>query len=577
MSNNTFATTESTTAVKIAVSYLRVSTKEQAERDGEPDGYSIPAQRDANQRKAISMSAVVQMEFVDRGASARSADRPQLQEMLRYLENNHVDYVIVHKVDRLARNRADDVEISLAIKKAGAELVSATENIDETPSGMLLHDIMSSIGAFYSRNLAVEVLKGMDQKAKTGGTPGMAPIGYLNIPKLNANGSQVRTVEVDPVRGPLIAWAFQAYATGNWTVTALAEELSTRGLTTRPNSRTPGRPVSRSSVHQFLINPYYKGIVTYRKATYDGRHEPLTDAVTWARVQEILRDHAVGEKQREHPHYLKSSVYCWSCGSRLVVTMAKNRHGTVYPYFMCVGRHQKRNACQQKAKLIPVVEQEIEDEYDRQLVHLKAEERDEIEAMISDGLQDFRRSSETNRKTLTVQKDRLVSERMRLLQAHYAGAIPLDLLKQEQDRIASQLASIEERLTSSNTEFDRFEQLIKRALDLATYAAKAYRHAATVKGSDQIRRLFNQAFFTRIRVSDDRATGELAEPFKTLLSPEMAAAAKHHRQTKSAAQNATHTPTGAITGENNKPAPRGAGLKETFLVPPTGFEPVLPP
>lgn len=98
-------------------------------------------------------------EFIDAGESAKSADRPELQRMLRYLTENHTDYVLVHKVDRLARNRVDDVEITMAIKKAGATLVSATENIDETPSGMLLHGIMSSIAEFYSRNLATEVHK----------------------------------------------------------------------------------------------------------------------------------------------------------------------------------------------------------------------------------------------------------------------------------------------------------------------------------------------------------------------------------------------------------------------------------
>ena len=64
---------------------------------------------------------------------------------------------------------------------AGVMLVSATENIDETPSGMLLHGIMSTIAEFYSRNLANEVAKGMTQKAATGGTVGRAPIGYLNV------------------------------------------------------------------------------------------------------------------------------------------------------------------------------------------------------------------------------------------------------------------------------------------------------------------------------------------------------------------------------------------------------------
>ena len=131
-----------------AVLYLRVSTKEQAERDGDPEGYSIPAQREACTRKAAALDAVVIEEFADRGESARNADRPDLQRMLAYVAANQVDYVIVHKVDRLARNRADDVEITLAIRSAGAALVSCTENIDETPSGILLHGIMSSIAEF---------------------------------------------------------------------------------------------------------------------------------------------------------------------------------------------------------------------------------------------------------------------------------------------------------------------------------------------------------------------------------------------------------------------------------------------
>ena len=93
--------------------------------------------------------------------------------------------------------------------QAGVELVSVSENIDQTPSGLLLHGIMSSIAEFYSRNLAAEVMKGTTQKAKNGGTPGRAPTGYLNVRKIE-NGRELRTIEVDPERGPLIAWAFKA-------------------------------------------------------------------------------------------------------------------------------------------------------------------------------------------------------------------------------------------------------------------------------------------------------------------------------------------------------------------------------
>ena len=177
-----------------AVIYLRVSTKEQAEMGGEAEGFSIPAQRAACKRKADSLGAVIDEEFVDRGESAKTADRPELLKMLRYLQENPVNYVIVHKVDRLARNRADDVVITMEIRNAGAMLVSCSENIDETPSGLLLHGIMSSIAEFYSRNLATEVTKGMNQKALGGGTNYKAPLGYRHVRTLD-NGREVRGVD----------------------------------------------------------------------------------------------------------------------------------------------------------------------------------------------------------------------------------------------------------------------------------------------------------------------------------------------------------------------------------------------
>lgn len=61
-----------------AVIYLRVSIKEQAAKGGEAEGFSIPAQREACQRKAESLQAAVVEEFADRGESAKTADRPDL-------------------------------------------------------------------------------------------------------------------------------------------------------------------------------------------------------------------------------------------------------------------------------------------------------------------------------------------------------------------------------------------------------------------------------------------------------------------------------------------------------------------
>jgi site-specific DNA recombinase len=157
---------------KRAVLYLRVSTEEQADTDYNAEGYSLPAQREACLRVADQLNAGVVGEYVDRGESAKSAKRPQLQAMLTRLQEQHdIDYVIVHKVDRLARNRQDDVESDLIIRSSGARLVSASENIDDTPHGKLIRNIMADFAQYYSDNLATEAKKGARQKAKFGGTP----------------------------------------------------------------------------------------------------------------------------------------------------------------------------------------------------------------------------------------------------------------------------------------------------------------------------------------------------------------------------------------------------------------------
>lgn len=454
---------------------------------------------------------------------------------------------------------------------------------------MLLHGIMSSIAEFYSRNLANEVVKGMEQKAKTGGTPGKVPLGYRNVRIVNEEGREVRTVDVDPERAELITWAFTAYATGDWTLKQMTAELERRGLRTRATPRSPARPIKWNSLHKILTTPYYKGEVTYRGVRYPGRHQPLIDEVTWERVQDVLTSHATGEKQREHPHYLKSSIFCGKCGSRLTITNPKNRHGAVYPYFICIGRHQKRTDCIQRAMLISIVEERIEEHYRGHQLDPKL--RDEIEATLLDEFSSLRQQLQRESHHLKTQKERLTNERARLLQAHYASAVPLDLLKAEQDRIARELAGIDARLGAADIEFDKLEACLRKALDYATHAYEAYMQAGP-----QERRLLNQALFSRIEVSEEDINFNLAEPFKTLFSDEMAAAAQHHVAARRAATqkqqcSKPNLTSSILTQENTKPAHLSAGLagttstdsfslvkglKEPVLVELRGLEPLTP-
>ena len=184
--------------------YLRVSTKEQAQKGLSEEGYSIPAQREACLKFIKDKGWNLLDEYVDRGESARSAHRPQLQEMLsRIKKDKTINVVVVHKIDRLARNLEDHVAIKAILKRQGVSLVSVVENIEDTASGRLIEGIHALMAEFYSANLGMETKKGMIQKAKQGGWPEMAPIGYKNAQESVA-GRLVRTIEVDEERAPYI-------------------------------------------------------------------------------------------------------------------------------------------------------------------------------------------------------------------------------------------------------------------------------------------------------------------------------------------------------------------------------------
>ena len=479
---------------KRAVSYIRVSTREQAQRGGSEEGFSLPAQREANKRKAQSMGALVVKEFADRGESARSANRPELQKMLAYLkEDGGIDYVIVHKLDRLARNRADDVEINRAFEEAGVRLVSTSENIDQTPGGMLLHGIMSSIAEFYSRNLANEVIKGMGEKARNGGTLGKAPLGYLNVRARDENGREIRTIALDEERAPLVRLAFTEYATGNWTVRQLADHLNTLGLSIPPTPRRCAKPITTTRLHKILRHPYYKGTISFQGVEYAGAHEPLVDEETWRHVQAMLDSHRYGERQRIHNHFLKSTVVCGQCGARLSVQNAKNSKGTIYPYFVCA-RRCRLHDCAFTAVLIDVVEDRMSDLY--RAIELSAEDRTQIEHYLHDELSQIEGDKATAVRSLTTRRTNIEDRRRRLLHAHYEGAVPLDLLKEEQAELSTELNQIERQLAAYQADAAEVRQHLTQALDLLEDCHRLYQAAPP-----HLRKLLNQVFFERVLVN----------------------------------------------------------------------------
>lgn len=370
-----------------------------------------------------------------------------------------------------------------------------TENIDETPSGMLMHGILASMAEFYSLNLAQEVLKGMTQKASMGGTPAKAPLGYLNVRTTDAKGHEIRDVTVDPERADLITFAFTAYATGDWTLSSLAAELEARGLTTRPTPSFPSKPVTTKALHKILTNPYYQGSVMFRGVTYDGAHDSLVDTETWLRVQtELAAKNQRGEKPRTHDHYLKGTLYC-SCGAKMMIECPTGKSGITYEYFTCSGR-RKKNGCTRSAILIDRIEDRIDSTYGTN--GLTPAEVDRVREVLGAVFDQLEATTDHERALLTTQKEKLDAERLKLVQAHYADAIPLDLLKSEQERIRTTLDAIEHRLENLATSYEDAREGLDQLADILTDLGDVYTRCEPAE-----RRILNRALFDKIILDDE--------------------------------------------------------------------------
>lgn len=178
------------------------------------------------------------------------------------------------------------------------------------------------------------------------------------------------------------------------------------------SAKTSDRPeLQRMMI--YVREEHVKYVIVHKGVLYPGKHEPLIDQETWQRVQELLTARNIsGERRRDHEHYLKGSIFCGQCGSRLIVTHAKGRGGT-YPYFICIGRQEKRTACKQRALRIELVEEAIVKHY--ATVELPADELTSLRAMLEEDLTKLRLDGERERQTQTRRVHNVEAERQSCL------------------------------------------------------------------------------------------------------------------------------------------------------------------
>ncbi|MEX3509836.1 recombinase zinc beta ribbon domain-containing protein [Kocuria carniphila] len=216
------------------------------------------------------------------------------------------------------------------------------------------------------------------------------------------------------------------------------------------------------------------------------------------------------ERRRSHDHYLKGTLYCGSCGSRMQLDYPANKQGVRYGYYVCSGRASKRKNCTRRAVPIGVAEQLVADCY--QDIAITEADYTALAAQVEAAFDERLASRSQELAELTENRQRLQNESDKLLAAHFADAIDLETLKRHQDRIRTGLADIDRRLASEHDHHTGARKQLSTALSLLVDCATLY-----ARTNDQGKRLANQALTDGIEISEDeRATIRLAEPLAAL-------------------------------------------------------------
>ena len=194
--------------------------------------------------------------YIDEARSATTDRRPSFQQMIKDSGNREFDILLVHKLDRFARNRYDSAVYKRELKKNGVSVYSVLENLDNSPESIMLEAVIEGMSEYYSQNLARETMKGMIETAlqckHTGGKP---PLGYdvdVTTRRLVINHTESETVKM------IFDMFVEGYSYGD-----IIAELNLRGMCTKQGSE-----FHKNSLHDILSNEKYKGTYIFNRSSH---------------------------------------------------------------------------------------------------------------------------------------------------------------------------------------------------------------------------------------------------------------------------------------------------------------------
>ena len=321
-------------ALRCAI-YTRKSTEEGLEQEFN----SLQAQREAAEAFIASQRqagwSVHPEGYDDGGYGGATLERPALGRLLAALERGEMDCVVVYKVDRLSRSLLGFAHLMGVFERLGVSFVSVTQQFATTTSlGRLTLNILLSFAQF-ERELIGERTRDKVSAARRKGKwmGGIPVLGY----DVDARGGRlvVNGEEAERVRR-IFGLCAEAGTLSAAVAAVNAQELGTKGWTSRKGRRHRSHPFGKAGLARLLGNVLYKGLVSHKGTPYPGEQEAIVEAELWDEVNRQLQDGRTSQagarhSRREAP--LRGLLRC-ACGAPMVATCTR-KAGRRHEYYVC--------------------------------------------------------------------------------------------------------------------------------------------------------------------------------------------------------------------------------------------------
>src|SRR3989344_4555819 len=205
---------------KRAVIYLRYSDPKQT------GGTSFEVQKQVCKNTCLAEEFEIIGLEKDEATSANKTSKTnarRVAELLEYCKEKQgqFDVLMVYKLDRFARSQEQHHWLRSQLLKQNVVLRSATESIDESPTGKFMEGVMAAVAEYDNEIKRERVKASMWTRVEQGLWPWQPPVGYMTVRTID---QKVQPFQIDEKCRSAVESIFRQFASGTVTKTDLANE-----------------------------------------------------------------------------------------------------------------------------------------------------------------------------------------------------------------------------------------------------------------------------------------------------------------------------------------------------------------